>query len=269
MAKRRLGVALLVPAPVDAEIDGLRRAAGDGALGRIPAHITLVPPVNVREERMDDALARLRTAAAEAKPFEITLGPPASFLPDSPTLYLAVSGPGLDDLHALRDRVFADPLARPLTWPFVPHVTLADEMAPARIDAALSALADYEAHVRFERLHLLQEGAGRMWTPIADAPFRAPAVIGRGGLPLEITVSETPAPHWFVVTARRQGEVVGRAEGWTRDDHAHLVDITVALEHQGQGIGSHLLAACMSLAAERGCTELTAGARLKPFRRAL
>ncbi len=55
--KRRLGVALLIPAPLDREIDGLRRAVGDGALGRIPPHLTLVPPVNVREDRLGEALA--------------------------------------------------------------------------------------------------------------------------------------------------------------------------------------------------------------------
>ncbi len=64
MARVRLGVALLVPPPFDTEIDGLRRALGDGALGRIPAHLTLVPPVNVREERLGEALAALRRAAA-------------------------------------------------------------------------------------------------------------------------------------------------------------------------------------------------------------
>ena len=31
----------------------------------------------------------------------------------------------------LRDRVFREPLARTLTWPFVPHVTLAEEAPPS------------------------------------------------------------------------------------------------------------------------------------------
>ena len=82
-------------------------------------------------------------------------------------LYLSVHGE-LDDLHALRDRVFKPPLERDLTWPFVPHVTLADESTPARIEAALVALADYRAEVTFDRVHLLQEGPGRVWTPIAE-----------------------------------------------------------------------------------------------------
>ena len=52
----RLGVVLLVPPPVAGEIDGLRRAVGDGALGKVAPHVTLVPPVNVRDERLLDAV---------------------------------------------------------------------------------------------------------------------------------------------------------------------------------------------------------------------
>jgi 2'-5' RNA ligase len=168
----RLGVALLVPAPFDAEVDGLRRALDDGSLGRIPAHLTLVPPVNVREDRLGEALAVLRRAAAATRPFTVFLGPPATFLPDTPTLHLPVTGD--DPVRALRDRVFVDPLARPLTWPFVPHVTLADEADDDRIRTVVVALAGYRVEVTFDRVHLLREGPGRVWAPIADAPF-APA----------------------------------------------------------------------------------------------
>src|SRR5438876_11352846 len=112
MPRVRVGVALLVPPPVDREIDALRRACGDGALGRIPAHLTLVPPVNVRDDRLHDALDVLRGAAAATRPFVVELGPPATFLPDSPTLYLAVTGDGVETVDALRERVFVEPLAR-------------------------------------------------------------------------------------------------------------------------------------------------------------
>jgi len=166
--KARLGVALLIPSPYDREIDALRRALGDPSLGRIPAHLTLVPPVNVAEAK--EATAVLRRAAAPARPIRLELGPITTFLPANPVLYLSVHGE-LDDLHALRDRVFKPPLERDLTWPFVPHVTVADESTPARIEAALVALADYRAEITFEAVTLLQEGPGRVWRPIADVPL--------------------------------------------------------------------------------------------------
>jgi 2'-5' RNA ligase len=260
-------VALLLPPPLDAEVDGLRRALGDGTLGRIPAHVTLVPPVNVREDRLGEALAVLRRAAAVTRPFTVDLGPPATFLPDSPTVYLAVGGTAV---HELRQRVFVDPLARPLTWPFVPHATLADEADPDRIRAALVALADYRLEATFSRLHLLREGPGRIWTPIADAAFAPPAVIGRGGLPLELTVGEELdpeaarlRPERLVVTARSEGSVAGFAEGWCREEMAHVSSLVVGDGYAHLGVGRHLLAAFRSEAAARGCSEISLSLTVK------
>ena len=266
MPKARLGVALLLPPAVAAEVDGLRRALGDGALGRIPPHLTLVPPVNVRDDRVGDALAVLRAAAAAAPPLTLALGPPATVLPGNPVLFLAVGG---DDapLRALRDAVFVEPLARTLTWPWVPHVTLADDAEPGRIAAAVEALADYRADVRIDRVHLLREGPGRMWVPVADVPLAPPAVVGRGGLPLELVVTDSADPETaalagtgrpFVVAARREGGVAGTAAGATRGPEARLATLVVAVGERRQGVGTHVLAAVESLAAERGCTALVA-----------
>lgn len=172
MPRLRLGAALLLPPAVATEVDGLRRALGDGSLGRIPAHLTLVPPVNVREPDVPGALTVLREAAAGSGPLTLELGPVASFLPDNPVLYLAVGG-DVDALRRLRDGVFVPPLERTLAWPWVPHVTLADEAEPARIEAALEGLAGYRATAVVDRVHLLREeraeGGDRVWRPYADA----------------------------------------------------------------------------------------------------
>jgi GNAT superfamily N-acetyltransferase len=157
-------------------------------------------------------------------------------------------------------------------------------MAPDRITAAVEALAGYRATVTFERVHLLEESKtddGRVWRPIADASFAAPAVVGRGGIELELSVSAHldivaeafAADEWqryradvlgpdardeepFAIVARHDGEIVGVVEGWTQGGVAYLRDLIVAAGHRGQGIGSKLLAAFESLAAERGCRRL-------------
>ena len=247
MPRLRLGVALVVPQPVASEIDGLRRACGDGGLGRVPPHLTLVPPVNVNTSDLGRALAVLRAAAASVpEAIEATLGPVTTFAPDTPVLYLAVAGDdeAADRLQRLRDNVFLPPLARPLAWPFVPHVTLADEMEADRIVAAMAALRDYRIDVVFGHLTLLQEGSpGRVWSPLADVRLGPPAIIGRGGLPVELwwssiadpEVAATLAPEPmapagaqpFVVAARRDDVVLGAARGWRRDGTTDVVELVV------------------------------------------
>jgi 2'-5' RNA ligase len=268
----RLGVVLLVPEPVAAEIDGLRRGLGDGTLGRIPAHLTLVPPVNVALDRVDEAGDVLRTAAAGCPaPLELTLGPAVTFWPVTPVIYLEVGG-ALSELHALRDRVFRDPLARPLTYDFVPHVTLADQVDLARINSALVSLADYRIDVVFDCIAVLQEEDGHRWAPIFQATFSGSWVVGRGGVELELSVASsgdasararTGLPPGLVVTARRQGVVVGVAEG--RLDPAdpagaHLIELQVTPAERGCGIGSQLLAALLSRAAsDLGASRVESG----------
>ncbi|HVL28952.1 MAG TPA: GNAT family N-acetyltransferase [Acidimicrobiales bacterium] len=292
----RLGVVLLVPSPLRREVDAFRRSLGDGTFGRVPAHVTLVPPVNVNQADLGDALRVLREAAAATRPFSVHLGPPTSFLPANPVLYLPLVGEGRGAVFALRERVFRPPLARALTWPFVPHVTLADEADPERVRAGQVALCDYGAEAYFERLHLLREEPGRVWRPFADAAFSAPAVVGRGSLPLEVSVTSALDPearafsdaewdrHWaseglggdperpnLAVTARREGRIIATAEGWARAGAAFLDSLIVAEDVRNQGVGTHVLAAYEAAALERGCPRLAAdvwaGSRAEAFYR--
>ncbi len=266
---------LLVPAPFDREIDGLRRACGETALDRVPPHLTLVPPVNVREDALADALRVVREAAAACRPLHLVLGPPTTFLPTTPTLHLAVGGGDeqVAALHRLRSAVFRPPLERRVDLPFVPHVTLVDDARPERIPQTIAALDAYRIAVVFDRVHVLQEerhgDPHRRWMPIADAPMARPAVVGRGGLPVELTVSTMADPEALdlarraegdddgsatpasppsagrpvVVTARRDGRVVGVARGWTDGEHTQLGRVVVHPDHRGEGIGRHLRAA--------------------------
>ncbi|MFP5319751.1 MAG: GNAT family N-acetyltransferase [Acidimicrobiia bacterium] len=292
----RLGVVLLIPPPVRREVDAFRRALGDGTYGRVPAHLTLVPPVNVNEANLGEALTVLRDAAAATRPFSVHLGPPTTFLPVNPVLYLPLVGEGRSAVFALRERVFKAPLARTLTWPFVPHITLADEAEPERVAAGERALCDYGAEVFFERLHLLREEPGRVWEPFADAAFARPAVVGRGGLPLELGITEALDPearafsdaewdrHWaseglggdperhnLAVTARREGRIVATAEGWARAGAAFVDSLIVAEDMRSQGVGTHVLAAFETAAVERGCsrlaTDVWAGSAAETFYR--
>ncbi|PZS18018.1 MAG: GNAT family N-acetyltransferase, partial [Acidimicrobiales bacterium] len=67
-----------------------------------------------------------------------------------------------------------------------------------------------------------------------------------------------PGAPSFAVTARQAGEVVGMAEGRVTGDDCDLDRLLVGPAQRGQGVGSHLLAAVESLAAERGCRRCRA-----------
>ena len=265
-------MAVLVDPPHSDEIDGLRRALGDPSLGRIPPHVTLVPPVNVRAAELTAALEVLRAAAAAVPgPLTLTLGAVTTFMPVNPVLYLQVGG-DLDGLRRLRDAVFRPPLERSLSWPWVPHATLADGAEPDRIEAARAALGSYAVAVEIDRVVLLEEGRGRVWSPLADARLGPPVRIGTGGLTLHLTAGRLPDPELaqaraaltegaegrcgpegeaggpppallapVVVTAHRDGTAVGQAVAAVGPAGPE-VEVWVRPDARRQGVGGHLLA---------------------------
>jgi 2'-5' RNA ligase len=254
----------VLPEPSFTEVNGLRRALGDSALERIMPHLTLVPPVNVRVDDVGRALAVLRAAAAGSSPFTLVLGPVATFAPVNPVVYLSVTGSppdGLQALHRLRDAVFAAPLERSLTFDFLPHVTLSTESSPDRTVGAVVALSDYRVEMPVDSVCLLQEvrAPDRRWIVMADAWLGPPAIVGRGGLEVElwsssvadpeaVTLLGEPAPGLpagalpLAVTARRGPALLGVATGWQRDGEAVVHQLAV-MDDEPVDIERHLLAA--------------------------
>ena len=261
-------MALVVDPPLADEINGLRRALGDPSLARIPPHVTLVPPVNIRRTELSSALRRMRSAAAaQAGPLRLTFGSVSSFLPANPVLYLSVGG-DLEALRRLRDAVFAEPFERPLSWPWVPHLTLADGVEPERVGAGLQSLSSYAVVADLDRVVVLEEGRGRIWSPLADAVLGRPARVGTGGLAVEITAGrlldpeiaeaiETdrseaggadggaadgrgPVQPSLVLTAHREEEPVATGVAWLDRVGPHVA-VWVRPEHRGQGLGALVL----------------------------
>jgi 2'-5' RNA ligase len=221
-------------------------------------HLTLVPPVNVRADELDAALALMRAVAAGAAPLSLRLGPVATFWPETPVVYLSVGG-DLDALGRLYGALGSGPLTRPVTRPFVPHVTLVEDASPEAISGAVAVLGGYEAALEVDRVHLLEQVPGPVWQPLADAPLGGGRVVGRGGLELELSVGDVTPPDArtltagepFVVTARGGGAVVGVATGRLHAD-LWLEQLAVDRSARHQGIGSHLLAEVELVGARAG-----------------
>ncbi|MDP8975002.1 MAG: GNAT family N-acetyltransferase [Actinomycetota bacterium] len=79
----------------------------------------------------------------------------------------------------------------------------------------------------------------------------------------ELREREEGAERPFAVTARRDEQVVGVASGVVRDGVAHLRTLVVHGGQRRQGIGSHLLAAVESLAADQGCRSIVTDSALE------
>ncbi len=283
-ARRRLLVALLLEDEARAEVDGLRRALSSRDLGRIPPHVTLVPPTNVAEGALEQAHSVLAEAAGRLRPFEARLGPPSTFAPSRQVLYLQVGDDG-GAIRRLLDAAATGPLAPPPSRParpFVPHVTLTRSVPLDQMPAAASLLAGFERGCSFSRVHLLEQAGeepGRPWRPCGEALLGAKAVVARGGLELELSVARRLDPEaegwleaawagysrsayggrWrpdepFAIVARRQGRIVGVATGEVRGAVCECARLVVDVSARGEGIGGHLLRHLERLAAERGCT---------------
>ncbi|MCA1823345.1 MAG: 2'-5' RNA ligase family protein [Frankia sp.] len=176
MPRRNIGVAIEVPEPYGGELQAWRRRLGDPTAMQIPPHITLLPPTAAASERLPVVEEHLRAIAAGARGFEVELRGSGSFRPISPVTFVPlVTGAG--DCERLEARVRSGPLARPLRFPYHPHVTVAQDVDDDMLERGYRELADYQARFWAWGFTLFEQGSDRHWRPQRDFPF------GLGGLP--------------------------------------------------------------------------------------
>lgn len=168
--RRRFAVALLIPPPVSVEVDALRSALGDRQLGRIDPHITIIPPINLREDDIADALAVVQAAARRSSPMTLAIGPIDTFSETSPVRFLAVEP--WDPVSELYRACWCGVLEREEKLPFHPHVTIdIDGGVTGGRDPALDLLAGYHSEVLVDRVTVLENIAvddpvlKRRWEP--------------------------------------------------------------------------------------------------------
>jgi len=168
--RRRFAVALLLDPPVATEVDGLRRALGDRQLGKIDPHVTIVPPINLREEEIADALAVVQAAARRSAPMALTIGPVETFSEDSPVRFLAVDP--WEPVVDLYRGCWAGILEREERRSFHPHVTVdIDGGVTDGPDPAIDVLAGYRVEVVIDRVTVLENvdvddpALKRVWEP--------------------------------------------------------------------------------------------------------
>lgn len=176
MPRRNIGVAIPVPHPWADDLQGWRRRLGDPMADRIPPHVTLLPPTAVPDWRLPDIQRHLGEVAAGAAPFAIHLRGTGTFQPVSPVTFVSLAT-GISDCERLEREVRAGPLARPVRFPYHPHVTIAQDVDRDALDYAFEALAGYDVRFFVTGLSLFEQNADRVWRALQEFRFAAPAAL--------------------------------------------------------------------------------------------
>ncbi len=167
---RMIGVAISIPDPYGAMLQGKRASFGDPLAGAIPTHITLLPPTEVDGAMLDAIEAHLLDIARAERPFHIRLHGSGTFRPVSPVVFVALDE-GIDDCERLQTKILSGPLARPLEYPYHPHVTIAHHLPDRVMDRAYEELAGYTAGFEVWGFSLYEHGEDGVWRPQRDFVF--------------------------------------------------------------------------------------------------
>jgi 2'-5' RNA ligase len=172
MAVRTIGVAIAVPEPYGSELQSYRESFGDPLAAAIPAHVTLVPPLEVSAQRLEAVEDYLAGVAAEGVPFRMYLHGTGTFRPVSPVVFVQVAD-GISECERLESRLRAGPLDREVRFNYHPHVTVAHELADELLDHAFTKLATYEAAFEVTGFSLYVHDTDGVWRPLRRFPFGA------------------------------------------------------------------------------------------------
>ncbi len=157
-----IGVAVAIPPPFAAQLQGWRAEFGDPFAHAIPPHVTLLPPTPVLERRLDEVFEHLHKAASSHHPFVMTLRGTGSFRPVSPVVFVQVAS-GISECEQVEQQVRSGLLSRDLAFYYHPHVTVAHDLDDDALDRAFTRLSDYEASFAVEGFSLYRHGADGVW----------------------------------------------------------------------------------------------------------
>jgi len=174
--RRAIGVAIPIPDPHGSFLQARRASFGDPLAHAIPTHITLLPPTEVDEAALEGIHQHLFRVARTERPFTIRLRGSGTFRPVSPVVFVALAE-GIGGCERVQEKVLSGPLARPLPFPYHPHVTIAHHLPDDVMDRAFKELAGYAADFQAWGFSLYEHGQDGVWRRQNDYVFN------RGGDP--------------------------------------------------------------------------------------
>ncbi len=168
-----IGIVVPVPEPWAQLLADWRGKVGDPQASIVPPHVTLLPPTEIPIARRPDVAAHLAAVAREHPPFEMHLSGTGTFQPVSDVVFVTVAR-GIGNCELLADAVRSGPLARTLSFPYHPHVTVAHDVPPDMLELAYSGLQDLSAQFQVEHFTEFEQTAGGAWSVAREYPLSGP-----------------------------------------------------------------------------------------------
>ncbi len=168
-----IGVVVAVPEPWAQLLVDWRIKVGDPQATLVPPHVTLLPPTEVPLAERSSIADHLADVARTHAAFPMHLAGTGTFSPVSEVVFVAVAR-GIGNCELLATDVRQGPLARPLAYPYHPHVTVAHDVAPDMLELAYAELADLSAEFRVEHFTEFEQLPDGAWTVAREYPLTGP-----------------------------------------------------------------------------------------------
>ncbi|MFC8849541.1 MULTISPECIES: 2'-5' RNA ligase family protein [unclassified Micromonospora] len=162
----QIGIAVDIPEPWGGMLTRRRVEAGDPLV--VPAHVTLLGPTEIPAAALPAVERHLAGVAATHLPFTLHLRGTGTFRPVTQVVFVAVAA-GISECELLAAAINSAPeLHRELRFPYHPHVTVAQDVAPEALDRAYEDLADFSAMFEVDSFTLFSHSGQTRWQPRRD-----------------------------------------------------------------------------------------------------
>jgi 2'-5' RNA ligase len=197
LAGRQYALVSYLPDPLAQFLDDLRLDLVPDCSPR--AHVTVLPPRRILATP-EEAFEEIQDLARHFDRFTLRLGEIAQF-PISHVVYIEIAG-GREDLLEMYGAMNTGALRYQEAYPYCPHITLAQRIAPDDAKSALDKAQREWKACQFSRtfpvqtLHFVESDDGKCWRDLGEVPLDSHAHLA--GPPSTTTRTNPAAPLYRV-----------------------------------------------------------------------
>ncbi|GAA2873018.1 phosphoesterase [Actinoplanes cyaneus] len=170
-SRTRIGVAIDIPEPWGTMLTRRRAEAGDPQAAWTPAHVTLLGPTEVDTGALPAVEKHLEAVAAAQPPFTVHLRGTGTFRPITEVVFVSLAM-GISECELLAEAITrSGDIRRDSRFPYHPHVTVAQDVAPEALDAVFDDLAGFSCRFPVSSFTLFSHGGEGPWRPRRDFPL--------------------------------------------------------------------------------------------------